>query len=239
MWTIARAGHSGTRDKNSYRILARALEPNGQAHADWQIIQDVAQVLGANWAYASTADVMNEITQRVPTYAKMSHARLKVTARRRASVQTVGGDSAEAVQIAMGELFGDVSGIAWASASEANADAQYEVKFVAPKEASAVSGAYVALTRSLLDRGSAMQHTQIVQARVPQASVEINSHDAEEWNIADGAAVKLTFEAKPPRVVQVNAHVDGQVPQGVIALANNLDGTMNLPMGAYVKVEKA
>ncbi len=66
----------------------------------------------------------------------------------------------------------------------------------------------------------------------------INSHDAEEWNIADGDKVKLSLDLKPPRVLELVAHVDGQVPQGVLAVANNLDGTMNLPMGARVKVEK-
>ena len=229
-----------TNTERRVQYFTRALEPMEQTRADWQIIQEVANALGAKWEYNSATDVMNEITQRVPAYAKMSHARLKVTARRRASVQTVGGDSSEAVQIAMGELFGDVSGIQWASVSEINTDAKFDVKFVAPAEkAQAAGSAYLAVTRALLDRGSAMQYTQIVQARVPNALVEINAHDAEEWNIANGDAVKITFDAKPPRVIQVNAHVDGQVPQGVIALANNLDGTMNLPMGAQVKVEKA
>lgn len=227
-----------TNTERRVQYFARALEPAGQARADWEIIQDVAKQLGAQWSYQSSADVMNEITRRVPAYAKMSHARLRVTARRRASVQTVGGDSAEAVQIALGELFGDVSGVSWTSISETGADAKFDVRFVAPADKAKADGAYLAVTRSLLDRGSAMQFTQIVQPRVPNPTVEINSHDAEDGNIAEGDAVKLTLDAKPPRVIQVNAHVDGQVPQGVIALANNLDGTVNLPMGARVKLEK-
>ncbi len=265
-----------------------ALTPQGQARADWQIVQDVAKELGAAWEFQSSADVMNEITQRVPAYAKMTHARLRVAVRRRASVQTVGGDAADPVQIALGELIGIVSGEQWASVAETDAGAKFDVKFVAPKESgnaaaggaaggngaaggaakgnAAAGGAaggaakgnvaaggaaggaakgnvaanvpYLAVTRALLDRGSAMQFSEIVQARVPSAVVEINSHDAEEWNIADGDAVKITFDSKPPRTLQVRAHVDGQTPPGVIALANNLDGTMNLPMGARVKLEK-
>jgi predicted molibdopterin-dependent oxidoreductase YjgC len=235
------AERDGTYTNTERRVqyFARALSPMGQARADWEIIRDVAKQLGARWEYDSAADVMNEITQRVPLYAQMTHARLRVTARRRASVQTVGGDSAEPVQIALGELFSDVSGIQWASASETNPDAKFAVKFIAPKEVAAASEPYMAVTRALLDRGSAMQFSQIVQPRVPAAHVEINSHDAEEWNIGDGDRVKITLETKPPRVMQVNAQVDGHVPPGVIALANNLDGTLNLPMGARVKIEKA
>jgi NADH-quinone oxidoreductase subunit G len=235
------AERDGTYTNTERRVqyFARALSPLGQARADWEIIRDVAKQLGARWEYDSAADVMNEITQRVPLYAQMTHARLRVTARRRASVQTVGGDSAEPVQIALGELFSDVSGIQWASASETNPDAKFAVKFIAPKEVAAASEPYMAVTRALLDRGSAMQFSQIVQPRVPAAIAEINSHDAEEWNIGDGDRVKITLETKPPRVMQVNAQVDGHVPPGVIALANNLDGTLNLPMGARVKIEKA
>ena len=209
------------------------------ARADWEIIQDIAKQLGTKWNYNSTLDVMNEITQKIPQYAKMSHERLRVTTRRRSSVQTVGGDSAEAVQIALGELFGDISGVQWATVSETNADAKFDVKFAEPKTQASSGGAYLAVTRSLLDRGSAMQFSQIVQPRVPSANVEINSHDAEAWNIANGDAVKITFDMKPPRVLELPAHVDGHVPQGVIAVANNLDGTQNLPMGARVQVEKA
>jgi anaerobic selenocysteine-containing dehydrogenase len=155
-------------------------------------------------------------------------------------VQTVRGDSAEPVQMALGELFGDVSGVPWASASERDPELAFDLKFVEPKpEPSPAAGvAYLAVTRALLDRGSAMQFTELVQPRVPPPSVEINSHDAEEWSIANGDTVRLTLETKPPRALELRAHADGQVPRGVLAVDNNLEGTMNLPMGARVRVER-
>ena len=222
------------------QYFTRALEPMPNARADWEIIQDVANELGARWSYDSASDVMNEITQTVPQYAKMSHERLRVTARRRSSVQTVGGDSAEPVQMALGQLFGDVSGAQWASVSEINADARFDVKFVETDDRrQTTDGAYLAVTRALFDRGSLIHYSEIVQSRIPAAAVEINSHDAEEWGITDGERVKITLQIKPPRVLELNARVDGTVPQGVVAVANNLDGTANLPMGARVKIEKA
>src|SRR5581483_1501286 len=227
-----------TNTERRVQLFIRTLEPMGQARPDWQIIQNLATQLGAKWEYRSASDVIDEIAQRVPLYAKMSHERLRITARRRSSVQTVGGDSAEPVQIALGELFGDESGVMWQSVSESNADTKFDIKLVEPKESAAASGYYLAVTRSLLDCGSLMQYSQIVQPRIPAAAVEINSHDAEELNIANGDTVKLSFDMKPPRTLELLAHVDGQVPQGVIAVANNLDGTANLPMGARVRVEK-
>lgn len=228
-----------TNTERRVQYFARALEPMQNARADWEIIRDLARQLGAHWEYESASDVMKEIAQTVPQYAKMDYARLRVTARRRSSVQTVGGDSAEPVQIALGELFGDVSGVPWKSGSETDAEAKFDVTFVEPAAPASSTEPYLALTRSLMDRGSLMQYSAIVQPRVPAAAVEINSHDAEEWNIADGDKVKLTLDMKPPRVLELVAHVDGQVPQGVLAVANNLDGTMNLPMGVHVRVEKA
>ena len=182
---------------------------------------------------------MNEITKTVPQYAKMEFPRLTVTARRRSSVQTVGGDSAEPVQIALGQLYGDVSGVPWRTVSETNADREIRRRVRRTAGGRTAADPYLALTRSLFDRGALIQYSKIVGPRIPNAAVEINSHDAEEWNIAGGDKVKLTLDVKPPRTLELVAHVDGQVPQGVLAVANNLDGTMNLPMGARVKVEKA
>lgn len=228
-----------TNTERRVQYFARALEPMKNARADWEIIQDIAKYLGARWNYQAASEVMREIAKTVPQYAKMSYERLRITARRRSSVQTVGGDSSEPVQIALGELYGDVSGVPWAVLSEGNPDAKYDVRFVEPKSESGAQGTYLAITRTLFDRGSLIQYSDIVQSRIPTASVEINSHDAEDWNIADGDRVKITIDGKPPRALDLVARVDGRVPPGVIAVVNNLDGTVNLPMGARVKVERA
>lgn len=227
-----------TNTERRVQLFQRALEPAPHALPDWEIVQDLAKQFGAKWNYGSAKDVMDEIVRTVPLYAKMSYERLRLTVRRRSSVLTVGGDSAQPVEIALGELFGDVSGVPWATVSEANPDAKFDIKFAEPKANAPATGAYLAVTCSLLDRGSMMQFTSILQPRVPSPVVEINSHDAEEWNIANGDKVRITLDAKPPRLIELTAHVDGQVPQGVIAVANNLDGTANLPMGMRVKVAK-
>jgi predicted molibdopterin-dependent oxidoreductase YjgC len=155
---------------------------------------------------------------------------------------TVGGDSSEPVQIALGELYGDISGVVWPSVSEQDANSNFALRYVEPNADAGVPAdsamAFLAVTRSLFDRGSAVKQTGLVQPRVPSAALEMNSHDAEEWGISDGDRVRFALEGKPTRLVELAAQVDGHVPPGVIATANNLDGTANLPMGARVKVEK-
>ena len=77
--------------------------------------------------------------------------------------------------------------------------------------------------------------TAIVQPRVPKPVIEINSQDAEQIGIDNGARVRVSVDS---RVIELNARVDGHVPPDVVLIPNNLDGTMALPMGAQVKVEK-
>ena len=71
--------------------------------------------------------------------------------------------------------------------------------------------------------------------RVPAPFVEINSQDAEQLGIADGARVRVSFDS---RVIELDARVDGRVPPDAVLIPNNLDGTAALPLGARVKIEK-
>jgi NADH-quinone oxidoreductase subunit G len=229
-----------TNTERRVQYFRQALKPRGEARADWQIIQDVAQQMGARWNYRSTADIMDEITQRVPLYAQMSYDRLAVTARRRTSVLTVGAESVEPVQIALGELFGDVSGAPWQSVAEADANARLDLHWIEPQSTKVrAQGQFdLAVARSLYDQGTLVNSSAIVKSRVPKPSVEINSHDAEDLAVETGDRLRVTFDAKPPRILELAANVDGRVPPGVILIPNNLDGSYNLQMGARVKIEK-
>jgi NADH-quinone oxidoreductase subunit G len=229
-----------TNTERRVQFFRAAIKARGEAKADWQIVQALARALGARWNYQSAAQVMNEIAQRVPLYAGMTYDRLAVTARRRSSVLTVGAESVEPVQIALGELYGDVSGAQWSSVAEANPDARFELKWVEPADGRPTTddGLKLAIARSLYDCGTLVSQTQIVQSRVPRPFVELNSHDAEDLAIGNGARVRVTLDTKPARMLDVTARVDGHVPPGVVLIPTNLDGTYNLPMGAGVKVER-
>jgi predicted molibdopterin-dependent oxidoreductase YjgC len=130
-----------------------------------------------------------------------------------------------------------VSGAQWASVAESEPNTRFELKFIAPKPASRDAGLTLALGRSLLDRGALIAYSPILQPRVPQAYVQVNSHDAEDLLLANNSRVRVTLDCKPPRSLELIAHVDGRVPRGVVLIPNNLEGTANLPMGASVKIE--
>ena len=68
----------GTFTSTERRIqrLYQVFEPLPGARPDWQIIQDVANRLGAGWTYASPSAVMEEIARLTPLMAGVSYDRL-------------------------------------------------------------------------------------------------------------------------------------------------------------------
>jgi formate dehydrogenase major subunit len=69
----------GTFTSTERRIqrLYQVLEPLPGSHPDWQIIQDVANHLGANWKYEHPSEVMDEIAALTPLFAGVRYDRLE------------------------------------------------------------------------------------------------------------------------------------------------------------------
>jgi len=68
----------GTFTSTERRIqrLYQAMEPLGESRPDWQIIQDVANRMGANWNYTHPADIMHESASLAPMFAGVTYDRL-------------------------------------------------------------------------------------------------------------------------------------------------------------------
>jgi len=54
----------------------RALSPRPGSRPDWEVFQDVARTLGAEWRYRTTEDVFREIARVVPGFQGLSYATL-------------------------------------------------------------------------------------------------------------------------------------------------------------------
>lgn len=76
---VSFAEKSGTFTNTERRVqLVRpALKRHGQARADWSIITDLAQRLGAKWAYQNSSEIFDEMASLTPQYGGMSHERLE------------------------------------------------------------------------------------------------------------------------------------------------------------------
>lgn len=56
--------------------LRKAVDPPGEARADWQIIQELAGRLGASWRYDSAGAIWAEIASLTPSYADITYDKL-------------------------------------------------------------------------------------------------------------------------------------------------------------------
>ncbi len=226
-----------TNTERRVQLFRAALKPVGEAKPDWWIVAEIAKRLNANWNYKAASEIMEEIAATVPLYQGMTLAALAENVKMPRPPFGQGNPSDQPTEIAMGELENISSGKAWQSVAESDARAKFELVWNEPARPPTTDGRPLTLVvaRSLYDRGTLVSKSQIVQPRVPSPFVEINSQDAEQLGIADGARVRVSFDA---RVLELNARVDGHVPPGAVLIPNNLDGTAALPLGAQVKIER-
>jgi formate dehydrogenase major subunit len=68
----------GTFTSTERRIqrLYQALQPLGESKADWRIIQEIANALGANWKYEHPSQIMDEAASLTPLFAGVHYDRL-------------------------------------------------------------------------------------------------------------------------------------------------------------------
>jgi formate dehydrogenase major subunit len=69
----------GTFTNTERRIqrLYRVFEPLGESRPDWEIIQDIANRLGANWKYNHPSQIYKEIARLTPLVAGVTYQRLE------------------------------------------------------------------------------------------------------------------------------------------------------------------
>jgi formate dehydrogenase major subunit/formate dehydrogenase alpha subunit len=86
--TFAEKEGTFTNTERRVQLVRKAIEPLGQAHPDWQIIIDLANLMlaegerqpvdgtHAGWQYQTPANILSEICALTPSYAGTSYARL-------------------------------------------------------------------------------------------------------------------------------------------------------------------
>ena len=75
------AEKEGTFSNTERRVqrVRKAVEPPGQARADWQIIADVATAMGFPMAYRNAEEIMTEIAGVTPSYGGITYDRIEKT----------------------------------------------------------------------------------------------------------------------------------------------------------------
>jgi formate dehydrogenase alpha subunit len=182
------AEKEGTFTNTDRRVqrVRKALEPRGQARADWQITCDLAarieKKLGrsqsAFWAYQSPAEVLEDMGRVVPEYAGVKYRRIE-----KQGIQTpVWDDSHSGTPYLFAESFPRGRG------------KFYDIDYVPSVEMPDEEYPFILTTGRLLEHwhgGTLTRHSKLDDL-FPQARVEINPADAARMKIEDGQAVRVS-----------------------------------------------
>ncbi|MBS1798269.1 MAG: formate dehydrogenase subunit alpha [Acidobacteria bacterium] len=192
----------GTFTSTERRIqrIYKVLEPLGESKADWEIIQLIANRMGAKWSYKHPSEIMDEIASLTPFFAGVSYTRLEGFNSLQWPVAADGTDS----PLLFTERFPFPDGKA----------RFYPTEYIPPSEES--NGRFdLHLNNGRLlehfEQGSMTYRTEGIREITPDAFVEVSPELARERDITTGTLVQLTSVYGRVRVkVLVSDRVQGK-----------------------------
>jgi len=183
----------GTFTNTERRIqrVRKALEPKGESRSDWEIVQSIANRLGAEWNYTSAESIMQEVTEVTPQYGGVTYARLEGLVPDVEYAQT------------------DVCGLQWPCPTEDHPGTPIlhsqqfargkglfsAIEYIEPDEQVDAEFPFVLTTgRELVHyhTGTMTRQSAGLNALVPEGRLELNPADAARLGIEDGAKVRVS-----------------------------------------------
>ncbi len=169
-----------TNTERRMQRLYQVMEPLGGSRPDWQIIQDLARALGADWQYTHPAEIMREAASLAPMFAGVTYERLEGWNSLQWPVAADGTDSpllyTEGFEMPGGKAH--LFAMEWIDPSE-EPDAQYDLH---------------------LNNGRLLEHfhegnltykSDGIRDKVPTTFVEVSPTLAAERGVSDGSLVRL------------------------------------------------
>jgi formate dehydrogenase major subunit/formate dehydrogenase alpha subunit len=176
--TFAEKNGTFTNTERRVQRVRKAIQPVGSARPDWQIIRDIANLMGAGWSYESPKDVMNEVRDLVTQYGGIRYGRID-----KQGIQwPCPKDTHPGTTILHAETF--ICGKGKMAA----------VNFIEPSELPDEEYPFIFNTgRSLyhFHTGSMTRRSRSLDELMPVARVDINPADANQLKISDGDKVKV------------------------------------------------
>ena len=190
-----------TNSERRVQLVRKGVEPPGEARADWEILQDLARLCGADWDYADPAEVYAEMVKDAPKFAGISHARIQ----REGGIQWPCASPGEP-----GTTFLHEGGILRGKGLFMPVDYRPSMELEDSEYPLLLSTG-----RTLYHYNSATQtrREQGAGFKQPEAYVELHPKDAGRRNIADGDLVELVTRRGSLRC---RALISRQVRRGCI-----------------------
>ena len=197
------AEKDGTFTNTERRVqrIRRAVEPVGEARADWEIVCGIAAKMGAGgFDFASPEEVFEEIRKVTPSYAGITYARLGT----RGLQWPCPDEDHPGTPILHVESFPVGRG------------KFTPCEFREPAETPDDEYPYVLTTGRLLfhyHTGTMTRRSPSLVREIDRAFVEVNPEDAAELGIRDGDRVRVSSRRGS---VELDAKVTGRVGKGVL-----------------------
>jgi formate dehydrogenase alpha subunit len=199
---VSFAEKDGTFTNTERRVqrVRKAINPIGEAKPDWQIICELAEALGCEMKYGSTAEIMTEINELTPSYAGILYERIEK----------------EGLQWPCPANDHPGTPILHVSSFTRGKGKFSAVAYKAPAEMPDREFPLVLTTGRLLSQyhtGTMARRSPGIDEVTPLGRVEINPTDAKKHGIREGDPVNLV--TRRGKVV-AKALVTERVPQGVL-----------------------
>jgi formate dehydrogenase alpha subunit len=211
-----------TNTERRVQRVRKAIEPREGVLADWQIIQVIANRMGANWHYTTPQQIMAEIAEVTPSYGGITYARIE-----KLGLQwPVPNTDHPGTPILHSEHFTRGKGLFAA------------VEYVPTTEPITDEYPLVLTTgRELVHyhTGTMSRQAPGLNALVPEGRLELNPHDADRLGIQHGEKIRVTSRRG---MIEPIAWVTDRVSEGLVfmpfhfaeAPANRLTNTVLDPI---------
>lgn len=196
---------------NTERRIQRfyqVFEPMGDSKPDWEIIQMVANAMGANWNYKHPSEIMDEASVLAPLFAGVSYERLEGWNSQVWPVQLDGTDTPLLYQ----DSFNFPDGKA----------KLFPVDWTPPHAYDQQYDLHINNGRLLehFHEGNMTYQSEGLKHKAPRAWLEVSPELAIERGISDGAIVRLT---SPEGSIKVPVLVTNRVKGNELYLPMNTD----------------
>ena len=215
-----------TNTNRQVQIARPVISPPGEARQDWELIQEIAQRIGLNWAYRDVAQVFAEMTQVMPSLNNITWERL---VREDAVTYPCDAPDKPGNEIIFANSFPTASG----RAKIVPAD------LLPPDELPDAEYPLVLTTGRLLEHwhtGSMTRRASSLDTLEPEAIAGLNPRDMEGLGVEAGGFIRVSTRRGQ---VVLKARADRDVAEGMVfipfcfaeAAANLLTNPQLDPMG--------
>ena len=188
-------------DRTVLRVR-KAVEPPGQARADWRVLCEVAQRLGGDgFSYNDVADIMAEIARVTPSYGGISYERL---------------DRGETLSWPCPNPNSPGTAILHKERFTRGLGRFHAIEYRAPAEEPDDQFPLILTTgRSMFHfhTGTMTRRISLLNHEEPTGYVEVNPEDAHHLSLADGEKVEVKSRRGS---IEIATLVTKRVPQGTV-----------------------